>query len=101
MPIFKVENLDEVTGLSPNFMSVLAHAPDKAGFLGASYSRVHPNGGTGSLAASLERRKAILGGLLDLGDADIDRWLVEANSAIDGWMASERERESREEESFE
>ena len=94
MPIFKLENLDEVTGLSPNFLSVLAHAPDKAEFLGDFYGRVSPDGWTGSLRVTLEQRKAILGKLSRLGNPDVDRWLVEANGEIDRWIARVRERES-------
>jgi hypothetical protein len=37
----------------------------------------------------------------ELGDAEIDRWLDGAMKAIDTWIASERKRESQQEESFE
>jgi hypothetical protein len=101
VPVFKVENLDQVTGLSPAFVFVLKHAPDKAGFLGDPYSRVHPMNWSGSLVTALDHRKAMLGGLAELGDAEIDRWLDGAMKAIDTWIASERKRESQQEESFE
>lgn len=97
----KVENLDDVTGLSPHFLSVLARAPDKTAFLGDPHARIVPNGWSGSLADNLSRRKDMLAGLSEMGDADVDAWLAAANHALDGWIAAERSKEIEQEESFE
>lgn len=101
LPIFRLENLDEVIGLSDQFIAMLCHAPDKAAFLGDAQSRIHPDGWAGSLSAVLERRKNTLAGLTDIGDADVDSWLTAANTCIDNWIVRERERESAQEETFE
>lgn len=101
IPLFTLENLDEVTGLSDHFIAVLKHAPDKAAFLGNPYLRIHPSGWAGDLSDHLERRKKILGALADLADPEVNVWLEAANEAISNWIASERERESSREESFE
>ena len=101
LPIFKAEVMDEATGLSPHFLSVLAHARDKAAFLGDPHSRIVPNGWSGSLADNLTRRKELLTGLSDMADADVDAWLTATNQALDGWIEAERARESEQEETFE
>ncbi|MBU3078856.1 hypothetical protein [Sphingomonas quercus] len=101
MSIFVLRNLDEVTGLSDHFIGVMAHAPDKAAFLGSPFNTVHPRGWVGSLVANLEHRKSVLAGLEQLGDAQVNAWLIIANRTIDNWIAAERERENAQEESFE
>lgn len=101
LSIFKVESLGDVTGLSPHFLSVLTEAPDKTAFLGEPRARIVPDGWSGSLADNLSRRKDMLAGLSVMGDADVDAWLVDANRALDGWIAAELGREMEQEETFE
>ena len=101
LPIFKLEGLDEISGLSDYFIVLLRHAPNKAAFLGNPYSRIHPDGWSGLLSAVLEERKTKLAGLADIGDPDVDAWLAEAYTSIDNWITRERERESAREETFE
>lgn len=101
LPVFRLENLDEVVGISEQFVAMLRRAPDKAAFLGEARWRVHPDGWAGSLAAVLERRKAVLAALADVRDPDVDAWLAAADRSIDDWIARERDRESLQEETFE
>jgi hypothetical protein len=101
MPVFALQNLDDVAGVSEHFLAVLQHAPDKAAFPGSPFMRIHPSGWAGSLAANLEHRKVMLAALADLHDPAVDAWLREADRAVDDWIARERERESAQEETFE
>lgn len=101
IPIFELENLGEVTGLSKHFIALLRNAPNKASFLGDVYSRIHPDGWSGPLSAVLEQRRTKLAELADLGDKEIDAWLAVANTFIDNWIMRERCKESGQEESFE
>ena len=101
MPVFETEQLGDVKALSPPFLAVLAHAPDKPAFLGNPYRLVHPRSWSGSLAANLAHRKSVLAGLANLGETVVEAWLIETNQAIDRWIASERDREHDQEETFE
>lgn len=88
--------------LSPTFLTLLTDAPDKLACLGNFYDRVRPKGGwSGSLAATLEARGDLLKQLAAIGNLEIDLWLTEGHSLLPSWISREREREGREEQSFE
>lgn len=101
LSVFEVNNLDDAVGLSPKFLELLEHAPDRFEFLGGVRGRIHPNGWSGSLANILERRRALLDPLAHHRDPAVQKWL----SGLDAWLAgcikAERLREAEREESFE
>ncbi len=99
MSLFRKDQMGHELGLNPAFIALLERAPDKAVFLGDAYSRVHPNGWSGSLAEVLASRKALLDDLPDL--PEVTTWRVREYPRIDQWIAAEREREAKQEESFE
>uniref|UniRef100_A0A183CN40 BTB domain-containing protein n=1 Tax=Globodera pallida TaxID=36090 RepID=A0A183CN40_GLOPA len=101
MPLFTTESLDEVTGISETFLTMLRHAPDKAVFMDSLFETIHPSGWAGSAVPHLQKRRDCLARLSEIGALDVDACLVRANGAIDHWIAAERERENAQEERFE
>lgn len=99
--IFAKKNFDDDDGLSPLFLQGLEKAPDKAAFLGADEMRVHPSSWSGALSDILERRQEYLQALAEHPDSNVQVWVSEMISKLRQWAASERERESEREESFE
>lgn len=99
MSLFRKDQMDNVLGLNPTFIGLLEQAPNKSVFLGDAYSRVHPNGWSGSLADILASRKSLLDDLPDL--PEVAEWREREYPRIDQWIAREREREAQQEESFE
>lgn len=88
-------------GLSPLFLELLAHAPDKKAFLGRIGDRLQPRGWSGSLADILTRRKAKLQPLRENAHADVRQWVKDIEPALDQWIADERKRDRGIEEAFE
>ncbi|HEY9233995.1 MAG TPA: hypothetical protein VIP08_03095 [Phenylobacterium sp.] len=98
-PMFAKDQPDRTLGLDPTFLTLLAHAPNKIGFLGDAFDRLMPQGWSGSLAGLLEQRRALLVNLPD--DPDVQVWRTRVAPMIDTLIASERRRETEREESFE
>ena len=98
--IFGRRNSEESNELSPTFLTMLAHAPNKKVFLGDLWDRLHPIGWSGSLADILVLRKAQLIRLMEQGE-EVRAWVEETIPALDQWIAQERLRDRRGEESFE
>jgi len=101
LPMFATEAMDTDTGLSERFLALLNRAPDRYAFLDRGAYRFSPSGWVGSLAVRLERRLALLDGLRSIADPAIDRWIAAITPQIQVQIAREREREARDEESFE
>lgn len=99
LSLFHKDQIDSAIGLNPVFIALLEQAPDKAAFLGDAYSRLHPNGWSGSLAAILAHRLALLEGLPD--HPDITAWRMQEGGRVAKWIAGERQQEAEREESFE
>lgn len=87
--------------LSPLFLELLAHAPDKKAFLGRIGDRLQPRGWSGSLADILTRRKAKLHPLRENAHADVRQWIKDIEPALDQWINDERKRDRGIEEAFE
>lgn len=101
LSLYAGKQFKETTGLSPLFLAIMAKAPDKRRFLGDGYARLYPTSWSGSLADALEKRKGILDTLSYDPDPDVQAWLRETRMQLDEWIARERQRESKREESFE
>jgi hypothetical protein len=93
-------NHEESNELSPLFLTMLTHAPNKKAFMGNFWDRLHPRGWSGSLADILVLRKAQLTKLMEHGD-EVRAWVEEITPALDKWIEQERHRDRRGEESFE
>jgi hypothetical protein len=87
--------------LSPLFLELLAHAPDKTAFLGRIGERFQPSGWSGSLADTLTRRKAKIQPLREHVHADVRQWVKDIEPALDEWINNERKRDRGTEEAFE
>jgi hypothetical protein len=99
--MFSKRNNDEQNQISPLFLSILGHAPDKRIFLGDAWDRVHPRSWGGSLAHILVQRKAQIVKLAEQGDAQVRAWVDEVTPEIDRWIENDRRRDRAMEESFE
>jgi hypothetical protein len=99
--MFGKKNHEEENDISPLFMSLLDHAPDKQLFLGNFWSRLHPGGWSGSLADILIARKTQVMKLAEHSDEQVRAWAIEIIPEIDQWVEQTRGRERRSEESFE
>lgn len=91
---------DESTGISPKFTTMLQHAPDKSAFLGDLWHRVHPGGWSGSLALVLSKRKELLKEFVKT-HPEVESWYLANVGHLDQMISEWRQRDSREEESFE
>lgn len=101
LSLFVGKEFDEDVGLSTKFLELLDHAPDRARFLGKLYRRIHPGGWSGSLAAILERRRAMLDPLASHEDPAVRAWLTDQDKWLGDWIKAERAREMESEEAFE
>lgn len=101
LTMFGRQRGDESNELSPLFMQLLEQAPDKRDFLGSWFSRMHPSGWVGSLAAVLTQRRENALILRDNPHPEVRQWLDESLPHVDQWIEKERQREREEEERFE
>lgn len=92
---------DEDCGISPLFLEMLEHAPDRRAFLGDLSTRFHPRSWSGSLAEILARRKTQLMTFRDSLHADVREWVDAIVPDLDRWIEHERGRDREGEESFE
>jgi len=99
--MFRSEKNEEQNEISPLFLSMLNHAPDKRLFLGDLSDRVHPRSWGGSLAHILIRRKAQVMKLAEHSDAQVRALASDLTSELDRWIELERRRDRESEESFE
>ncbi len=60
LPVFDTRDHEDAVDLSPKFLELMEHAPDRAMFLGDLRSRIFPSSWSGSLADILERRRTML-----------------------------------------
>lgn len=97
--LFTCQQHEETNEISQLFLALLAHAPDKAAFLGEVYLRLHPQSWTGSLAGILERRRTALEALTEY--PDVVAWYDRSRGEIERWINENRRRESQDEETFE
>ncbi len=96
-----IKNADEEEDLSPLFLSLLEHAPDKKLFLGKLLNRLRPSSWSGSLADILIWRKEKMTKVAEHGDEQIRAAITEFMPELDHWIEDERRRDRAEEESFE
>jgi hypothetical protein len=99
--MFRKKNNEEQNEISPLFLSMLNHAPDKLLFLGDSWDRIHPRSWGGSLAHILVQRKAQIAKVAEQGDAQVRAWVDEVTPELDRWIENDRRRDHAMEESFE
>jgi len=101
LPIFETRDHEDAIGLSPKFLELMEHAPDRAMFLGDLRGRIFPSGWSGSLADILERRRTMLEPLASHQDPVVRTWI----GSLDAWLTEriteERRRDAEREESFE
>ncbi len=100
-PMFKQDNGEESNELAPQFLELLEYAPDKYAFLGDFYLRLHPGSWCGSLADILLQRRIQVLKFFESPYSDVRRWANEIIPKIDDWIDTERERDRRQEASFE
>lgn len=99
--MFSRKSNGEDLGLSPLFLEMLEHAPDKTAFLGNLRTRIHPLSWSGSLANILRQRKEQILPLRDSPHSEVRQWVSENQSELDHWIDQEQKRDREEEESFE
>jgi hypothetical protein len=99
--IFTTGHGGEKPELSPLFLKLLEHAPDKSDFLGDYYRRLKPNVWGGSLADVLVQRLEVIRQLGDHRDCSVRQWLTNIEAQVADWIESEQQRDRRVEESFE
>jgi len=88
-------------GISPLFLEMLDHAPDKRTFIGDLWNRLHLHSWSGSLADILAQRRAQLLTFRESPYADVCQWPDAVLPQLDCWIEQERGREREGEESFE
>ena len=86
LSMFRKKNNEEQNEISPLFLSMLNHAPDKRLFLGDLWDRVHPRSWGGSLAHILTQRKTQVMKLAEHGDAQVRAWVSEVTPELDRWI---------------
>jgi hypothetical protein len=89
----------EENDLSPLYVSLLNHAPEKQLFLKGA--RLLSGGWTGSLADIWIRRKAQVLTLADHPDEQVRAWVAEIVLRLDQWIERECGKDRASEESFE
>ncbi len=99
--MFSRKDRDDENGLSPLFLDLLNHAPDRRAFLGDFFTRLHPTSWSGSLADIFIRRKAQVLTLRDNQHADVRQWVNAVIPQLDRWIEHERKNDRKNEESFE
>lgn len=99
--MFQREKNEEQNEISPLFLSMLNHAPDKRLFLGDLWERVHPRSWGGSLAHILAQRKTQMMKLAEHPDAHVRAWVSDVMPELDQGIELERVRDREREESFE
>lgn len=99
--MFRKQGNEEQNDISPLFLSMLNHAPDKRLFLGDPSDRVHPRSGGGSFVHALIQRKAQVMKLAEHPDPQVRTWVSEVTPQLDRWVEYWRERDREREESFE
>lgn len=101
IPMFTRKRSEEKHTVSPLFLEVLGHAPDKRAFLEDIWLRLEPNGWVGSLADILEHRRVAI---CEMGEAlggDVQTWVLDSLPELDRWIERERTRDRDAEQSFE
>lgn len=98
--LFKAQS-DSEQGWSPTFLRLLELAPDKRAFLENVPHRLRPTGWSGSLADILDKRRVFLDQFVQHSDPNISAWAVEQGQRLEAESHFERNRERREDESFE
>ncbi len=101
LTMFGKTNGEDENEICPLFLSMLHKAPDKHGFLGPLWDRVHPRGWSGSLATILNRRKSQLLKLAESEGEQVRAWINNNLPDLDAWTANETKRDRAVEESFE
>lgn len=101
LSMFRTQNNEEQNEISPLFLSMLNHAPDKRLFLGDLWDRVHPRSWGGSLAHILIQRKAQVMKLSEHPDAQVRAWTSEVPAELNRWIEHDLARDREREESFE
>ncbi len=101
LSMFAKKNNEQQNELSPLFLSMLEHAPDKRTFLGDLWDRVHPRSYGGSLAHILMQRKAQVMKLANHSDAQVRAWVRDVIPELDRWIDQGRTRDRETEQSFE
>ena len=99
--MFKRQPGEEGNTVTPLFLEILEHAPDKRAFLGDVGSKLHPKSWSGSLADILEYRRAAI---LELGKkigGDVQRRVSDLLPELDRWIEQARTRDRNNEQSFE
>ncbi|WP_019919204.1 hypothetical protein [Methyloversatilis discipulorum] len=99
--MFKGKSDDVSNGISPLFLDLLDHAPDKQAFLGDLWTRFHPRSWSGSLASILTGRKSAVMVLRESPHEDVRQWVDTILPNLDRWVEQERLRDQEAEESFE
>lgn len=87
--------------VSPLFLALLDRSPNKPAFLGNYYDRLHPSHWSGSLADVLAKRRDVIRQLGDHSDGSVRQWVADMESRLAEWIEAERQRDHRQEESFE
>lgn len=101
LPIFETRDHENAVGLSPKFLELMEHAPDRAMFLGDLRSRIFRSGWSGSPADILERRRTMLEPLASLQDPVVRTWIGSFDARLTERIAEEQGRVAEREESFE
>lgn len=101
LSMFGRRNNEEQNEMSPLFLSMLDHAPDKRLFLGDAWHRMHPHSWSGSLAHILGQRKTQLSKLAERADPEVQAWAREVEPQIDRWIEQDRLHDRLSEEAFE
>jgi hypothetical protein len=99
--IFPKEDAENQLQLSPSFFALLDAAPDKLTFLGDYYHHLQPEVWGGSLADVLVKRRDAIRRLGDHRDGFVRQWVVDMEDYVANWIETERQRDRRQEESFE
>lgn len=91
----------EEVGLAPQFLKILALAPDKRLFLGNFHDRLQPRSWSGSLADILSSRKTQVMKLAEHEDEEVRCWVADSMPGLNEWIESQRVYDRAREESFE
>lgn len=101
LSMFVGEHQAEADTLSPLFLTLLDHAPNKAAFLGEYWEHVHPSTYSGPLSLKLERRRDELLRLGRVQDEAVRSWLNEILPILDRYIRQDRDRSRMSEGRFE
>ncbi|MFT9289971.1 hypothetical protein [Gluconobacter oxydans] len=98
---FTPREVEDGNAISPLFMELLSHAPDRCAFLGDIESRVRPWRWRGSMVEALVQRRSAINQLEIPLDQGVSQWVQKALREMDQWIEIERGREQIAEQSFE